>query len=291
MNNMNLQELNAAVQARQIGIKSIDRVNTASLEELHNSIFKVSEEDKIIHRCEACRHIKNPRVVEARYRERDIKTITEACEQLWGPAYVPVNFAHDLGGNLLSSDQIELMLVGFAPGPATSETRASDINLLDIHSVALGLKWAEYGKSGAQRNRSNIGYILNLVNEGIGENDYFKIGRNVHLTNIFKCRSHGNKISPFRQEAQLCYERHLRNEIALLPNLKAIIMFMQEQNFPPLIRRSDVYGTFRYQEGNPLYAYMWHFANPGFNIQRSLGKFDDFCPKLGKEIRERFLDL
>ena len=89
----------------------------------------------------------------------------------------------------------------------------------------------------------------------------------------------------------MCYERHLSNEIALLPNLKAIIMFMQKQNFPPLIQRSDVYGTFRYQEGKPLYAYMWHFANPGFNKQRSLGKFDDFCPKLGQEIKERFLDI
>lgn len=283
-----LRELNDAVRSGEVQTRPIERADASSMGNLHNSVFKVSKARNVISRCEACRNIHNPRVVEKEYRSSGINTITQACKQLWGHSYVPVNFAHDLNGALVDPAHIELMLIGFAPGGATNEAQSSNIDLLDIHSVPLGLKWADYGLSGARVNRSNIEYILSLINQGIGHKDYFEIGRNVHLTNIFKCRSYGNNISPFRQEARLCYDRHLKNEIALLPNLKAIIMFMQKQNFPPLIHRSDVYGTLRCEEGVPLYAYMWHFANPGFNTQRSLGKFEGFCPVLGREIKDRF---
>ena len=287
MKGKTLRDLNDSVRSGEIETRPIEQADASSLEKLHNSVFNVSEAGNIISRCEACRNIQNSRVVEKDYRNSGINTITQACRQLWGPGYVPVNFAHDLNGNLVNPAQIELMLVGFAPGGATNESQSSNIDLLDIHSVPLGLKWAEYGDSGARVNRSNIEYILNLINEGIGQRDYFKIGRNVHLTNILKCRSYRNSISPFRQEARMCYDRYLEKEIALLPNLKAIVMFTQKQNFPPLIQRSDVYGTLRCEEGAPLYAYMWHFANPGFNIQRSAGKFESFCPMLGQEIRDR----
>ena len=288
MKRMTLRELNDAVRSGQVEMRPIEQRDASSLEKLHNSVSRVSDSENAIYRCEACRSIQNPRVVEKEKRSDGINTITEACQQLWGPAYVPVNFAHDLDGSLVGPAQIELMLVGFAPGGATNESQSSNIDLLDIHSVPLGLKWAEYGASGARVNRSNIEYILNLINEGIGQRDYFEIGRNVHLTNILKCRSYRNSISPFRQEARMCYDRYLEKEIALLPNLKAIVMFMQKQNFPPLIQRTDVYGTFRCGEGTPVYAYMWHFANPGFNAQRSSGKYESFCPMLGREIRERF---
>ena len=287
MKGKTLRDLNVAVRSGEIETRSIEHADASSLENLHNSIFNVSEAENVISRCEACRNIQNSRVVEKDYRNAGIDTITQACRQLWGPGYVPVNFAHDLNGNLVDPAQIELMLIGFAPGGATNDGQSDNIDLLDIHSVALGLKWADYGISGAGVNRSNIEYILSLINQGVGQKDYFEIGRNIHLTNVFKCRSYGTNISPFRQEARLCYNRHLKNEIALLSNLKAIVMFMQKQNFPPLIQRSDVYGTLRCGEGTPLHAYMWHFANPGFNNQRSAGKFDSFCPKLGQEIRDR----
>ncbi len=287
MNGRSLQQLNNAVSAGQVKVQPIEQSDASSLRALHSSVFRVSEAENIIYRCEACRDIRNPKAVEVQYRNSGIGTITEACEELWGPAYVPVNFTHDLEGGLLDPEQVELMLVGFAPGGATNRTTRSNIDLIDIHSVALGLKWAEYGGSAAQRNLSNIEYILEQINRGIGKRDYFSIGRNIHLTNLFKCRSYGTSVSPFRQEAELCCERHLRNEIELLPNLKAIVVFMQKQNFPPLIRRQDAYGTFRSQDDGPLLAFMWHFANPGFNNQRSKGKFDEFCPRLGKEIRTR----
>ena len=287
MNGWSLQEMNDAVIAGQVKVRPIEQPDTSSLEALHSSVFQVSESENVIYRCEACHDIQNPKAVETQHRHLGIRTITEACEELWGPAYVPVNFSHDVDGNLLDPEQIELMLIGFAPGGATNRNSQSNINLIDIHSVALGLKWAEYGGSAARRNRSNIEYILEQINRGMGERDYFAIGRNIHMTNLFKCRSYGTRVSPFRREAELCYERHLKNEIAQLPNLKAIIMFIQKQNLPPLIRRQDTYGTFRSQVDGPLLAFMWHFANPGFNNQRSQGKFDDFCPKLGRVISGR----
>lgn len=289
MKGMTLKELNHAVGSGKVAIKAVEEADTSSLRGLHNSIFRVSDSERTIYRCEACRQVQNSKVVEPKNRQPGIDTILDACKKFWGPAYVPVNFCHGLDGEILDPERIEMMLIGFAPGGATNAARESDIDLIDIHSVALGLKWADYGRSGAIRNRSNIEYILRLINNGVGERDYFSIGRNIHMTNVFKCRSYGTRISPFKGEAKLCYERYLKNEIALLPNLKVVIMFMQEQNFPPLIRTSDRFGTFRFSGSGLMYAYMWHFSPPGFNTSRKCGYYHEFCPKLGRVIRERLL--
>lgn len=181
------------------------QLNASELEKLQRKVYSLDKQSNTLYRCEACPSMKS------------------SCKEKWGNTYVPVNFSHNRFGALVDDPQnIELMLLGFGPGPG-SDLKAikQSSNLFLNHSAPFGLP-ANIGSS------NPLLKVIGYLNEEEGT-ERFKLGRNVHLTNLIKCRTEGTDIREYVMEANNCYLQFLQEEIVNLPSLKAIVMFFPQQ--------------------------------------------------------------